>query len=698
MAFSPEHFIRPATDPVEWAKLQSESMARLGQTVGNLRREEEQKRQFEMQQAEIQRQHDLVAGQQRAQLQFDRQKHAADLQKMYVERDIEGMKLIREAHVKAEGVDDFNVNADKISRSYDIMMTPMGEVPPEMARGVATGTAAVPDPDAPPGTAPALGAMPGPTQPAPAEGAAAPAEPGLNTEGAVGAAQALEAAGMPPPATVTTGASAVAETAMAAQADMLQKTPLDPNDAATATEAQKADEENPVVAPFQEAPTENPHEAAIKRLRKQKPVIAVEMESRASTDAQIAADMERRAKVIRDARLSPVAEAVALNMARGALGLPQIPVPPASVPDPNTPVEAQGSGEWEVLIPPEIEALAKQPPQLKPDVVRDAMRTGGWDYWSMSTGRYLGSDDWEATQESRIEWRRQAYATLSSMGTNAKEVAQIEATVEAAVRSGSDKPIDILEAMLRMQGQKASAGLRDEANDRANRAENRAVLAQVEEQTTKLITEQRTIAQLETMHTNLQIAGRSIEALRGESGDRTSQSALKQRGVIAERLKTLMGARATDKDARLALDTTFRKKVEEWMSYVGGDGTLPDKYMKELEGVFQELEDDELEKAYKTAGRLYRVIVQNLTVNQLPNVADYQAREALGRQFPELTQEVIDEIALEAQKEPRRPPPLAPDWSMSESQSSSRSKSGGGSRKTRKPMSDDELDDLIGGP
>ena len=673
MPFSPEQFMQADTDPADWAQLRSQSMARLGQTVGTRRREAEQTRQFDITAAETERQHDLTAMQQAAQLQFDRQKLANDIRQKQIERQIEGMKLIREADRQAEGVDDFNANRDKIARSHRILVTG-DELTPEQAAQIAAEANAMPDPDAPPGTPPAQGAAP---QGAPPAGGAAPvyepdAMPG--SEEGIGI----------PPGTVTTGAAVVAETGAMASGDMTATPPLDPEDATTLEEQEKAEKENPLVLPKQEVPAPEPHEEALKRLRKQKGAIEVEAESRSRTEGQIAADMERRARIIRDAGLSPVAEAVALNMARGALGLPQIPIPPLSIPDPTAPAEAQGTGELQIIIPPEIEALAKEPPQLQPDIVREAMKSGKRHYWDMDTGEYLGSDNWAETQKSRVEFRRQAFATLSSMATNQKEEQQIEVAVEAWARSRNEKAFDLLEAMLRLQGQRATAGLREEANDRAARAEQRAILADVEQQTTKLISEQRTNAQLDTMHENLQGAERSLDALGAEGGDRTSENALRERGVLARHLKSVVDGRASDQDARMALDTTFRDKVIEAWRFVASGGGLSDSKLQQLKDITQELYDQELEKAHKTAERLYETIYDNLTIMQLdPQTRDHQARQAIKRQIPELPGDVVDEIAMEFQKKERKPAlGRVPNWSMGGSTSSSSSSS------TRKRGSD----------
>lgn len=636
MPFSPEHFMAPETSPTDWAQLRSASMARLAQTVGTRRREEEQTRQFDITAGETQRQHDLLAQQAAAQLEHDWAKLSNEVRQKQIQRHIDGMKLIREAHRQAEGVKEFNANASNIASSHRLMMTPKGLMPADVAAQIAAQTNA-PDPVGP--TAPPSAAPAGEVTP---EGAA-PQAPAYEPDAMPGIEEAIgvPGAGLAPPGPVTTGADAVAQTAVTPGTDEL---PLDPKDALTAEEAQKADQENPVVAPEQEVPGQDPHEVMLKKLKEQKPATAVEQESRAQMDGYLAGELKRRVDIIKAASLSPVAEAITINMANKALGFPAIPIPQVSAPDPSLPAEMQGSGEWEMTIPPHLSALAEAPPQPPRDVVRDAIQSGGWDYWDMDTGEHVGSDNWEDVQASRIEYRRQAYAPLEEMAANDQERAEIHAATESVARSGDTKNYNVLMGLWRIRASAAATRQRSDALARADRNEYRQIVKDVTAEQRALIKEKVSENKIVEAKDTLRQAEEALQVLRS-TPEGNQRNALEQRGLLAGYLKTLMGARATDKDADLALQTDFWTDLQRKISYLEGDGKLPDAYLEQLTGVFNRLARNEKQKQLRFGTSLYRDVRESYLINGLaPEDARGLARDSLLRTFPEMPDGVVKGI------------------------------------------------------
>lgn len=730
--FSPEHFITPASDPLEWEKLASQQKGRMYTDLADRRREREQSRQFEIQEDRFRDKQTDEHGEAVARLAYDQRAHdetqALNYQKYRLDEqrrldDVrknkqEGFKQIREAWKLSELPEEFEAARGMLARQYRIMVTPKGTMPPDVARRVATQAGMPPAPGmAPPpggeftpsrpGEAPApAGAQPAPSQPgqapAPAGGGAAftPSRPGEAPapDAAAGAAQhdALVAevqarpetkarneseealmAGLPAgkgtspeglaAAQVITSGATTAAQALGVNDNLgaTDDVPLHPADAKTAEQAGVVDKENPVVTEEQKPPVTNAVELE-RKLMALKPASHVESLDRTDTDAQLRAGYEKRVAGIKAMGLSPAEQAAAINMAAGAFGYPPPPIPPPAVPDPNVPAEVQGTGSIPVTLSEEVKKFASAPPELLPSVVREMRTSGGVDYWDMDTGEYYGSDDFATIQEARIEHRMKEFEPIIAMARNDQERAAFKAAVKSYAISDNEKAFDILMATIRLA---QTTEYRAATTARMERGEYLQVTDKMNAEVNTLVTGMNTRENLEKMKENIEGTNRTIATLNGE------ETTLEQRNAITNHLKVAHNGRATDKDAQLSFRTSLWADVDNAYNYLMKGGEINEAFMEQLKGLSVDINKAERQKEFRLAEGLSRQVYQSYLLQMVrPEHSEWLAKQALGKAFPQMGQDVIDDIVLKTVR--NAPPPgmtNIPDFAGGQSASVSES-------------------------
>lgn len=667
MPFSPEHFMRDDVHPIEWAKLRENSMSRFTSAIEGRRKEAEQTRQFEEEQARLRDQQEQAQLKyqsgltlQKEQLEFDKQKQDFEREKYDAKLQIdqeaverEGVKTLLKAWTDSDEVKEFNAAAQMISETHDIQITPKGVVPDWAQPAPMMGPGAPEEPGMapPPGTPPEAPAQAGPPAPGVVlnengvpvpEAPPSAAPPGSEAPPAGDVLSAPGVVGPPVNKIIASGAAAVAGAAgvdkLGAPPPQVDDDPSEPEGAQTAEDAVNADKENPVVEPDQQMPARDASELS-RRLENQKPITQVEANDRVSTDTQVKASYDKRLQTLQAMGLTPIQLAIAANMAAKAHDLPPVPIP-TPAPDPNVPPDQQGNGAFDVELPKEVADIASAPPELQPSIVRDGRLNGGFDFWSRRRGVKLGSLDWNEVQESRLRKRMKDWTPVIDIADNPRDKERLTSMVELWARSKDPKAFDVVMQYIgKLYGKEAAVaqgGRRDADAARRDAAEARSAVKDMTSEMSRIKGELFKNEGLDEMKKTIQATDRTLEALR------TNPSSTNQRKVMADFLAEMYGRRATDQDANRGLRDNLWTDVVEFKNYLLGKGELSPKRMKKMQEIIVELNQAEKNKRGKMAEYLHEQVMNSLTIQTTDSsLAKSMAQQAVIEAFPDLPHDVV---------------------------------------------------------
>lgn len=380
------------------------------------------------------------------------------------------------------------------------------------------------------------------------------------------------------------------------------------------------------------APPTNDEIRAILR----EPIPDIPGEAQAEMEERNKQRFEEGAARIKAFRMTdPVVEGEALNMLATANGQPlpaptYVAPPPQAAPDPNQPPGAQGMPVDS--IPVDVLDVIAEYSQPDDDFLSESLAQGGFHTVDTDTGAVVSPwESWQEIHDEAIQRRREAAMTIVEQMPPGHTRDMFEARANAAAM-GDPEATKILEMYLdlqesgldrqgRLEAARASAGLRVDANDRADEgaglSKRKTVLSAVKDITARL-TANMDFKKWATAERTMKA---TLERLRNEPN-------VQEKVIIfREIMKAAEGKSPTDADAK-----AYMGAGGKWMKFDEAlrsfdDGDMSPKRIKMIEEMVAKSNATFARQAAALGKKLHDSITQGADLRFIdPSLTDEQIK------------------------------------------------------------------------